>query len=58
VVLNAKASLPKIMGLFIRTLPSVLCLNDVAELGENELASEPVIENRLRLIAQLLETKK
>jgi hypothetical protein len=46
------------MGLFIRKLPSVLCLNDVSELGEHERASEPVIENRLKLIAQLLETKK
>ena len=58
VVLNAKASLPKILGLFIRRLPSVLCLNDVSELSEKERANEQVVERRLHALAKLLETKK
>ena len=58
VVLNAKASLPKILGLFVRRLPSVLCLNDVSELSEKERASEQVVERRLHALAKLLETKK
>jgi hypothetical protein len=58
VVLNAKASLPKILGLFIRRLPSVLCLNDVSELNDKERASEAVVERRLNALAKLLEPKK
>lgn len=58
VVLNAKASLPKILGLFIRRLPSVLCLNDVSELNDKERASEQVVERRLHALAKLLQTKK
>ena len=58
VVINAKASLPKILGLFIRRLPSVLCLNDVSELKAKERASEAVVERRLSALAKLLEPKK
>ncbi|MFM5904215.1 MAG: Stealth CR1 domain-containing protein [Microbacteriaceae bacterium] len=58
VVLNARATLPKILALFVRRLPSVLCLNDVSELAERDRASEVIVELRLRLIAKLLETKK
>ena len=58
VVINAKASLPKILGLFISRLPSVLCLNDVSELKENERATEAVVERRLHALAKLLATKK
>ena len=58
IVINAKKSLPRILGLFFRRVPSVLCLNDVSELAPNEVASEAHIEIRLRLITKLLESDR
>jgi hypothetical protein len=57
VVLNSKVALPKILALFVRRLPSVLCLNDVSELADHDRASESVIELRLRMLAKLLQTR-
>ena len=58
VVLNAKASLPKMLGLFTRRLPAILCLNDVSELSENQRASEKIIQYRLRALTNLFQPKK
>ena len=58
IVINSKKSLPRILGLFFRRVPSVLCLNDVSELASTEIASEAIIEVRLRLITKLLESDR
>lgn len=58
IVLNSKKSLPRILGLFFRRVPSVLCLNDVSELAVEDVASEATVENRLRLITRLLESDR
>ncbi len=58
IVLNSKKSLPRILGLFFRRVPSVLCLNDVSELAADDIASEDTVENRLRLITKLLESDR
>lgn len=57
-VLNSKSALPKVLALFVRRLPSVLCLNDVSELPPSDRATEATVEQRLRAIAKVLETKK
>lgn len=58
IVLNSKKSLPRILGLFFRRVPSVLCLNDVSELAADDVASEATVENRLRRITKLLESDR
>lgn len=58
IAINAKSSLPRILALFFRRVPSVLCLNDVSELGSDEITSEDLVENRLRLLTKLLESDR
>ncbi|MEY4000216.1 MAG: hypothetical protein RLZZ626_571 [Actinomycetota bacterium] len=58
IVINAKSSLPRILGLYFRRVPSVLCLNDVSELNPSDVAHESVVENRLRVITKLLESDR
>jgi hypothetical protein len=58
IVINARSSLSRIIGLFFRRVPSVLCLNDVSELKPEDLASEAVVENRIRVITKLLESDR
>jgi hypothetical protein len=54
IVLNAKSGLGKILDLALRRPPSVICVNDVSELAENDRASEMITEFRLKKIAALL----
>ena len=54
IVLNSKSSLHKILKLFVKRPPSVVCLNDVSELSANDRASENITELRLKKIATLL----